>query len=208
MRGLELYVSMMGTIRHTPTTIRDLMASHGVTASCAYPFFAMLHRKGWLHIAGWQQKPAKRPLAVYGWGRREDAPFPAKTPKGKASRVSLVAGMRAPRANLTALCQVLADLEHGHCTARDLADTSGLDVQGMRSVLGWLHKARLCRVVAWNRPYKGPPVPVYALGSGKNAPRPERLPKAIIQAQYMTKRRERELCASLQSAMMPMREAA
>lgn len=206
-RGHPLYIALLASLRD-PQTIQGLMRKHKVSPCMAYPFVVKMHKAGRLHICGWQQLPGKRPLALYAFGRGVDAPMPTKAPSGQKSRVKLLPSSTGANAHLTAFEYLLREIEAGPCTPKEVAEASGIDLETARETLRLLEAHSLAHIKAWHRPYKGSPVPAYAFGPGKRAPRPKPIPKSVIQAKYAAKRRKVLPFTLMRSAIEPLREAA
>lgn len=78
------------------------------------------------------------------------------------------------------------EMANGPVTAKMLAALCGITEAGARNNLRALHEAKLIHIASWmNYSDRGAPVPRYAAGKGKDAPRP----KAMTDAERMRKYR-------------------
>ena len=68
---------------------------------------------------------------------------------------------------------ILRDLEFGPATANELEAVTGITRKNIRPYLQYLHEQKLIRICDWIQ-RTGPALPVWALGSGKDKPRPPR----------------------------------
>lgn len=90
---------------------------------------------------------------------------------------------------------ILRDLALGPAVNHDLADTTGIDIRNVRYYLKLLHAERKIRIGGWEQ-RTGPALPVWHLGSGRDAPRPPRQSKEVKK----WKRKQRNLNRQTQKA--------
>ena len=97
-----------------------------------------------------------------------------------------------PRAELISLASLLRALNEP-LSAAQLADVTGTSKGHLYRTLPLLKAAGLTRIAEWHvRLHGGPPVALYARGTGPDATRPAPLPRALIQKRSRDARQSRE----------------
>lgn len=84
---------------------------------------------------------------------------------------------------------LLRELETGPATIHDLAPVLGLKRNQLLRLTKKLHSAGLIRITTWERA-RGAPRRVWALGCGRDAPRPEPLSRTQVVYRYREKHPE------------------
>jgi hypothetical protein len=84
-------------------------------------------------------------------------------------------------------------LSEGPVTAQDLSHSSGIYVKTVREFLRELHKHKLIHISQWdyrnNRRIK---LPMFKLGDGPDAPKPKKLPSALVMRRYRERQKIKE----------------
>jgi transcription initiation factor IIE alpha subunit len=84
-------------------------------------------------------------------------------------------------------------LSEGPVTAQDLSHSSGIYVKTVREFLRELHKHKVIHISQWdtthNRRIK---LPMFKLGEGTDAPKPKKLPSALVMRRWRERQKIKE----------------
>ena len=98
------------------------------------------------------------------------------------------------RVNAVAIANLLIGLQDGCNTMLDLADMTGLTIQTVRHYCNLFHRKGIVHICDWNEDVKGGrTLKVFALGTGKDMPKPKPLTTAQICARYRARRKHIEM---------------
>lgn len=101
---------------------------------------------------------------------------------------------KAPKAKLNALyfALMLREFQRGPCTATEIADATGYARKTMVAILRTMHDQSVLHIAEWEAAADGrTKLPVYALGDGKDTPRPAPLSRAERNRRYAPLRAQR-----------------
>lgn len=98
------------------------------------------------------------------------------------------------RVNAIALANLLIGIQDACHSCHELAELTGLRVQTVRHYLNTLHSKGIIHICDWKEDARGSRIlKVFALGTGKDMPRPKPLTGKEICARYRAKRKQVKL---------------
>ena len=98
------------------------------------------------------------------------------------------------RFNAVAMAELLVGLQDACHTQLELADMCGLSIQTVRHYLKLLHKRKVIHVCDWSEDAKGSrTLKVFALGAGRDMPKPKPLTTAEVCARYRRRKAQEKI---------------
>lgn len=165
------------------------------------------HQYKLIHVYGWTKPVGSGPpRALFAFGDRPDVP---RQPMWSRAQKKLVVPPiwrdpkpLRPRVEMLTFFNLIAALQAGPCTRRDLRELTG--IKDITATMRALIDLRLAWVADWEQPRTGPQVAAYKFGiAGKNKPKPPLRGKQVYEgrgyedsgrlAQYTRERQQRLL---------------
>ncbi len=200
MSGRAGYASICAGLSVLPATPAKVAEATGYGQDIAEKWLRNLHRMGILRIASRDQVAPKVYVDTFDWAGDGKPSLPAKRQPPKRA---------VPPILLINLAAMLRELSMG-CTVTELAEVSGLCRRSAAEVVTLMREHRLLRIVRWEW-CRTVWAPVYQRAKGKDAPRPEKEPRKVLNARAWARRRERLNVRAMHSALtapVETREAA
>lgn len=197
--GMAGRVAVLRSLVKKPAPWPELVQRDVVGATAAITFVNTLHALGMLRIVGWRQTYKAPLLPIFGMGPGEDAPLPAKRSTGQRA-VAVAPHARSPRlspapSELLAFFHLYEALQ-APSTPQEIAEETGLYRATVAKALRSLHEGapKLAYVADWRRQLRGgEPIPLYAWGNKRDAPRPKAIGKAKRQSALRANARHKAL---------------
>lgn len=94
------------------------------------------------------------------------------------------------RVNAIAITELMIGLQDGCHSMLELAEMTGLAIQTVRLYCKTMHRKKIVHIADWAEDAKGGrTLKVFALGSGKDMPKPKRKSGAEVCARYRSKQK-------------------
>lgn len=94
------------------------------------------------------------------------------------------------RVNAIAITELMIGLQDGCHSMLELAEMTGLSIQTVRLYCKTMHRKKIVHIADWSEDAKGGrTLKVFALGSGKDMPKPKRLTATQTCARYRAKQK-------------------
>lgn len=182
---LERWVAL-----HQPMTIPELAEQFSMSDAAAADFVVSLHKLGEAHITSWKSEPGTHTKPVYVVGAGEDAKQPEWRGRHRIPGVRLYERSR-PKSDVIAMVSLLRAMAEPKCMAELTAET-GMAHQTVLRGLKYLRESGMARIAEWERrDMGGAPVAFFALGMGRDAPRPKPNGQTLNRQKYWAGRTAR-----------------
>jgi hypothetical protein len=114
-----------------------------------------------------------------------------------------------PRVNALALTELLIGLQDGCHTMIELSGMTGLAIQTIRHYCNTMHRKGIVHICDWSEDKRGGrTLKVFALGSGRDMPKPAPQDKAKACAKYRERRKQLRVLRLMASNSSEFKEAA
>jgi hypothetical protein len=93
---------------------------------------------------------------------------------------------KPPRGRLNAISYslMLREFLDGPCSTTEIVEATGFSRKRMSQILGTMHRQGVLHIVEWESLNLRNRAPVYALGEGKDTPRPARISRKVRGQNY------------------------
>lgn len=186
--GWQGYASILRYLQRWPSTSKQVAHEFGLNVRKGPQVMRALHVAGLVHIAGWHQNEGarQRPLPIWAFGIGQDETYPGRKQHPRPDRSKNV------RAELLALASIVSALGSA-ITVADLAAVTGCNRNWIYALLRHMRAIGFARVADYQRQNcGGRPTAMWELGSGPNAPRPQALPRDVVNARNWAARKGRQ----------------
>jgi hypothetical protein len=183
-QGPRMLLDLLRLIRYgVANTSLELAAKQGITRTIAYRAAMDFWACELVHPAGWERHGTHW-VAIWKYGHGQAAPHPKR---------GTVQSPRCTRANVLAFCNFWLEVREHPCSRNELADASGFAQSTISTLLQHARARRMVRVAGWTvNMGGGDNTPLYMAGNTADAPKPPPQDKALLDAMYWVRRKQRQ----------------
>lgn len=182
-QGPRMLLDLLRLIRYgVANTSLELSEKQGVTKTITYRAAMDFWACGLVHPGGWERHGTHW-VAIWRYGPGEAALHPTR---------GAVQPPRCTRANVLAFCNFWLEVREQPCSCRELAEASGFSPSTVMVLLQHARARRMVRVAGWAvNMGGGDNTPLYQAGNTPDAPKPPPQDKALLDAMYWERRKQR-----------------
>jgi hypothetical protein len=192
--SLKGYASILRAVAVRPRKADEVATIIGYGRTSVHRILVRMEELGIVYVRRWSPSKKGPATAVYSFGAKSSAEYPGKVIKHPC-------GSWNRRTELMAFANAIKAMMEGPSSTADICELSGLSRGAVRSLLAHCQDISLVRIGDWYMPPAGPPAPMYAVGSGADAPRPDPQPAGEVWKRCYQRRMARRQMQTMLSAM-------
>ncbi|MEY2875260.1 MAG: hypothetical protein RLZZ373_2631 [Pseudomonadota bacterium] len=180
---LSGYVDMLNAVRMRQQTAQSVAANVGVIDATAASIMWRMADLGLVHEIRWtdNRRGWGDLVPIYAFGPGPRVPNPNKVDRHRVSRHTL-------RTELVALSHLMRALIEGPHSISELVDICGITRTSVAKLVKHCRAIKMVRIADWETPASCQRIAMYAIGSAKDEPKPQRQTNAERNASYRNRR--------------------